>query len=91
MPGEGPTWISGLVVLKDQQARERMFAVYAKIRKVLEVYDAGSPSSIRERNGLKRSPSFPRRPSLPANFLTAIRSCIKKMASTTSTMRRLIP
>ena len=41
MPGEGPTWISGLVVLKDQQARERMFAVYAKIRKMLEVYERG--------------------------------------------------
>jgi hypothetical protein len=41
MPGEGPTWISGLVVLKDSQARERMFAVYAKIRKMLEVYERG--------------------------------------------------
>jgi hypothetical protein len=41
MPGEGPTWISGLVVLKDQQTRERMFAVYAKIRKMLEVYERG--------------------------------------------------
>ena len=41
MPGEGPTWISGLVVLKDRQARERMFAVYAKIRKMLEVYERG--------------------------------------------------
>jgi hypothetical protein len=41
MPGEGPTWISGLVVLKDRDGRERMFAVYAKIRKVLEVYERG--------------------------------------------------
>ena len=41
MPGEGPTWISGLVVLKDREARERMFAVYAKIRKMLEVYERG--------------------------------------------------
>ena len=27
MPGEGPTWISGLIVLKDRDGRERMFAV----------------------------------------------------------------
>jgi hypothetical protein len=41
MPGEGPTWISGLTVLKDDQGRERMFAFYAKIRKMLEVYERG--------------------------------------------------
>ncbi|MGO9922696.1 MAG: hypothetical protein ACLQIB_49375 [Isosphaeraceae bacterium] len=41
MPGEGPTWISGLVVLKDKEERERMFAVYAKVRKMLEVYERG--------------------------------------------------
>lgn len=41
MPGEGPTWISGLIVLKDQQGHERMFATYAKIRKMLEVYERG--------------------------------------------------
>jgi hypothetical protein len=41
MPGEGPTWISGLTVLTDDQGRERMFAFYAKIRKMLEVYERG--------------------------------------------------
>jgi hypothetical protein len=41
LPGEGPTWISGLVVLKDQDGHERMFATYAKIRKMLEVYERG--------------------------------------------------
>jgi hypothetical protein len=41
MPGEGPTWISGLVVLKDKEGRERMFAEYAKVRKELEVYERG--------------------------------------------------
>ena len=33
MPGEGPTWLSGLTVLEDASGRERMFAFYAKIRK----------------------------------------------------------
>src|SRR5262249_24718618 len=41
MPGEGPTWISGLVVLRDRQGQERMFATYVKVRKVLEVYEHG--------------------------------------------------
>jgi hypothetical protein len=41
MPGEGPTWISGLVVLTDQQKAERMFASYVKIRNSLEVYQRG--------------------------------------------------
>jgi hypothetical protein len=51
MPGEGPTWISGLTVLKDHEGHERMFAVYAKIRKALEVYQRGlaefNPQSAR--------------------------------------------
>jgi hypothetical protein len=41
MPGEGPTWLSGLVVLKDREKGERMFATYAKVRKQLEVYERG--------------------------------------------------
>jgi hypothetical protein len=41
MPGEGPTWISGLVVLKDKDGVERMFAVYAKVRKSLQIYERG--------------------------------------------------
>jgi len=41
MPGSGPTWITGLVVLQDRDGRERMFACYAKIRPPLEVYHRG--------------------------------------------------
>jgi hypothetical protein len=41
LPGDGPTWISGLIVLRDGQGRERMFANYVKVRKVLEVYQHG--------------------------------------------------
>ena len=91
MPGEGPTWISGLVVLKDRQARERMFAVYAKIRKCSKFMSAALPNLIRKRNGSKRSPSFPKRPHTSANSPTGIRSCIRTRASNTSIMPRLIP
>jgi hypothetical protein len=41
MPGPGPTWITGLVVLRDRQGKERMFANYAKIRPPMETYERG--------------------------------------------------
>jgi hypothetical protein len=41
MPGPGPTWLDGLVTIKDESGRERMFAAYAKIRGELEVYERG--------------------------------------------------
>jgi hypothetical protein len=41
LPGAGPTWITGLVVLMDRQGRERMFANYAKIRPPMETYQRG--------------------------------------------------
>lgn len=41
MPGEGPTWINGLVVLSDKVGRERMFAAYVKVKGFLQVYEHG--------------------------------------------------
>ncbi len=41
MPGDGPTWLDGLVVLRDGDDRERMFAAYAKVRPPLEIYARG--------------------------------------------------
>lgn len=41
MPGDGPTWIGGLVSFRDKQGRERMFANYVKIRNMLETYEHG--------------------------------------------------
>jgi len=40
LPGPGPTWLFGLVVLK-VDGRERMFAGYSKIKGMLEVYERG--------------------------------------------------
>lgn len=40
MPGEGPTWIDGLCVVREE-GRERMFAKYVKVRKMLDVYERG--------------------------------------------------
>jgi hypothetical protein len=41
MPGEGPTWLDALTVLKDDSGRERMFAAYAKIKPPMETYERG--------------------------------------------------
>jgi hypothetical protein len=46
VPGPGPTWIFGLVVLNDSSPgqagpRERMFAGYSKIRPPMETYERG--------------------------------------------------
>lgn len=41
MPGDGPTWIFGLTVLKDNDGRERLFCGYMKVRNLLEVYERG--------------------------------------------------
>jgi len=41
MPGDGPTWIDGLTVLRDARGEERMLAGYVKVRKQLEVYARG--------------------------------------------------
>ncbi len=40
LPGEGPTWITGLFVLKEG-ARVRLFGFYSKIRGFLEAYERG--------------------------------------------------
>jgi len=41
MPGKGPTWLSGLVSLRDRTGKERMLASYAKVRGFLDVYQRG--------------------------------------------------
>ena len=41
MPGDGPTWIFGLVVLKDESGRERLFTGYEKVRGSFDVYERG--------------------------------------------------
>jgi hypothetical protein len=41
MPGDGPTWISSPIVLKDDSGQDVMYAPYAKIRGSLEAYAWG--------------------------------------------------
>jgi hypothetical protein len=41
LPGEGPTWITGLVKLAEKDGRERLFATYMKVKGFLDVYERG--------------------------------------------------
>jgi hypothetical protein len=41
MPGDGPTWLSGLVALRDARDVERLASMYTKIRPPMEAYEIG--------------------------------------------------
>ena len=41
LPGDGPTWLTGLVALTDASGKERLGAVYTKIEPPLETYETG--------------------------------------------------
>ena len=41
VPGTGPTWIFGSMVLNDRDGNERMLAKYEKIRPPLQAYERG--------------------------------------------------
>lgn len=68
IPGDGPTWLSGLVVLRDRDGKERMFANYAKIRKMLEVYQQGLAEFRPETNRFEKVAQFPDMASVPMDF-----------------------
>ena len=41
MPGDGPTWVSGVTVVRGENGKEQMLAGYVKIRGQLEIYRRG--------------------------------------------------
>lgn len=58
MPGEGPTWIDGLVKLTDESGRERLFAKYVKIKPPLTVYERGLAEFNRDTRQFEKSCQF---------------------------------
>ena len=58
MPGEGPTWIDGLVVLREDDGRERMFAAYVKVKPPLDVYQRGLAEFDDESGSFKKVTEF---------------------------------
>jgi hypothetical protein len=41
IPGDGPTWLGGMIAVTDRTGAERLVATYAKIRPPLEAYEVG--------------------------------------------------
>jgi hypothetical protein len=41
MPGDGPTWLTSLVVLPDAKGRERMYGSFVKVEPPLKIYARG--------------------------------------------------
>ncbi len=59
LPGEGPTWIFGLVALRDGSGRERMFAGYSKVKPPMEVYERGLVEFDPEAKAFAKAATFP--------------------------------
>lgn len=59
MPGEGPTWVDGLVAVKDDAGRERLFAHYVKVKPPLTVYQHGLAEFHPEREEFEQRCVFP--------------------------------
>ncbi len=59
MPGDGPTWLSGLVVVPDGEGNERMFAEYVKVRGSMEVYQRGLVEFDDEAKAFVKRAEFP--------------------------------
>lgn len=58
MPGEGPTWLGGLMVLPEN-GRDRLFAVYSKVRPNMEVYERGLCRFNDDKGEFERLERFP--------------------------------
>jgi len=58
MPGKGPTWIDGLVVLSED-GRERMFAKYVKVEPPLTIYERGLVEFDSEGEQFRHVVTFP--------------------------------
>ena len=58
MPGEGPTWIDGLITLKDESGKERLFAKYVKVKGPLTVYERGLVEFNADQNRFEKQTTF---------------------------------
>jgi hypothetical protein len=58
MPGEGPTWISGVTVLPDSAGREHMLCGYVKIKPPMTVYRRGIAQWDDDANEFKQVTEF---------------------------------
>jgi hypothetical protein len=60
LPGKGPTWIRGLVTLRDSKGRERMFAAYAKVHEPMTIYERGLVEFNDQKRRFEKVVRFPK-------------------------------
>ena len=72
VPGEGPTWLTGMFTLKSGE-KEELYAGYMKIRPPLEVYEKGLVRFDDAKTEFERVVVFPREASLWPNGHAAVR------------------
>ena len=58
MPGQGPTWINGLVTLSDSNGKERLFAKYVKVKNGLTIYERGLVEFDDQRQQFRKRAQF---------------------------------
>jgi hypothetical protein len=59
MPGDGPTWVDAVMVVADDDGRERLLAQYSKIKPPLEVYERGLVEFVDSRQEFVHRTTFP--------------------------------
>lgn len=57
-PGDGPTWLGGLVTLKDHDGKEHLGATYAKVKPSMEAYERGLCEFDFEKNEFRKVITF---------------------------------
>ena len=67
MEGKGPTWLGAMLTLKDKKDNERLVATYVKVRKSMEVYEAGLCEFNSDKEVFEKRFTFPNPKSLRPN------------------------
>lgn len=72
MPGSGPTWVSGVVILPDRNGQDKLVGTYIKVRGHLEAYECGlcvwddaTAAFRQERVVWTKSAEAPKQPPVP--------------------------
>ena len=60
MPGQGPTWIDGLMPLGNDRGTQRIFSVYMKVQNWLDVYERGIVEFDVKQKQFQRRVVFPK-------------------------------
>ena len=59
MPGDGPTWLTGLVAVPNASGEQRLLAEYVKVRESMEVYQRGLVEFDDEAQQFAKRAEFP--------------------------------